>query len=84
MEKVHRPPRPKAWTMQVVATCRFLHVDQEDQLLDFRDEYRKILRLEGRRRADHFARVFALKILAYSTREMVVTVGIIAKRIVIG
>lgn len=55
-----RPPRPRAWTMRVIGTSKFLHNDRVEILLNFRAEYRQRLRV-SRLHADQFARAEALR-----------------------
>ena len=46
--------------MKVIGTCKYLHNDRIEILLDFRKEYRQRLKT-GRLHADQFARAEALR-----------------------
>ncbi|NVK99222.1 hypothetical protein KQ247_15055 [Ruegeria pomeroyi] len=83
MQVKKRPPRPKRWTMVVVGSCKFLHDDREEILLNFRREYREKLGSSGRRYADNFARAEAFRMLLAVAQEIVVRLGIIGKKILL-
>lgn len=83
MQRKRRPPRPKKWTMIVVGSVKFLHDDRIEKLLNFRAEYRGKL-VVGRAHADQFARAEALRMLLYATKEGLVRLAIIGKRILLG
>lgn len=72
-----RPPkrrstRPKVWTQVIVYWCTFRECDDPDEyLLDFRRQYREVLRERGQRRADWFAFTEAMTWVAYRIKEYV-------------
>ena len=66
--------------MQVIGTARFLHDDRIEQLLNFRAEYRQKLKV-SRAHADQFARAEALRMVAYASRELLVVMVILGKRL---
>jgi hypothetical protein len=60
MRTFRRPPRPKQWTMGVIGSCKYLHNDRIEILLNFRKEYRQYLKV-SRAHADQFARAEAAR-----------------------
>ena len=69
--------------MRVLYVCTYYRRDHIEQLLDFRKEYRKRLKL-GRAQADQFARNEAIRRVALTSRELVVGVLFLGKKLFFG
>ena len=83
MKSQKRPRRPKKWTMRVVSFAAFLEDDRIERLLDFRQEYRARLK-QGRIHADSFARAHAIRSMLYASREALIGLLILGKKLILG
>lgn len=56
MECRERLPRPKKWTQSVVFAMTFFRGEHIDYLIAFRQDYRRIAKRYGVKKADRYAR----------------------------
>ena len=84
LKRAKGPPRPEKWTERVVFLCTYFRADHYEQLLDFRRDFKSQKRAYGSKLAQRWARKQAMLWFAHSSKEALVGLAVVGKRIFLG